>query len=327
MGITKQKHRRQQDCPTMEVSNTSKKSTHQSQPASPPINEKQRFPVEEYDEDMRQLIKQLSFQEGVVKEKEKAIRKVLDKMANEEKANEGGHEAKVAKWQKALDDATKMNTTKRREEIEKWEKVKADAIAKMKKEESASTAKQVAKPKKMRKEKEVNQSTVSKDIKKAEKMLNQLAKEEETNAASSEMKHARKMLLRAQQCAQQGNVPSNYMRRARRKLQRLEDELYLARGQVAVTKMSIRNEAETEELKNIFEVREPDGESYEDSYEDDEERFDDDDDEFVIQGNRNNVSRAFCASNLNSHCTPFVGAFSDIMKSAKACNPSECLDL
>lgn len=263
---------------------------------SPPTSEKNRYPVEEYDEDMRQLINQLTFEEKVVKEKEKAIRKVLDKMAEEKKANEECQE-EVVRWQKELDDATEINSAKRREEIEKWKKVKADAIA----EKGTKHAK-----------------ASSKEIKKAGKMLIQLAREEDTNAPSNEMKYARNMFLRAQHSVQQGKVPSNNMRRARRKLQRLEDDLYDARGKVAVTKMSIRNEAErteTEELLNIFEEREPEeGGSYED---DEEERHDDDDDdEFVIQGNRTNV---FCASNLNC-------AWTDIVKSAKACSPTACLD-
>ena len=382
----------------MDVSTTTlKKSSSKPQPASPPPvdggqTEKKCYRLEEYPEDIGRLIKQLSFQEAVVKAKQEAIKKWTKTLADATKANEGGHEGRdAAKWQKALDDATKMNETRRKEEIQKWQKVKADAISKrdakhakdlatwQKTQEIASTTKQVARAEKMLKELEVNQSTPSKEMKKAEKMLNQLAKEEDMDAhPSSEMKHARKMLLRAQQ----GKIPSNDMRRAERTLKQLKGEMEVFEGQVVETKKLIRDAAASAsaDLKSIFveegaaaaevvvkekvvrqkvkkgakkgvkkgvkkETKEKvKGEVKEEVKEEakeevkvktNEEEKDrgprvlyssDDAAEFVIEESPTNIFEGNCGSNFKSHCTPFYGAWSDLVKNATVCNPTACFE-
>eukprot|EP00984_Skeletonema_dohrnii_P024043 scaffold13152_cov50-Skeletonema_dohrnii-CCMP3373.AAC.1 len=92
-----QQHRQQrQDSPTMDVSTTTiKKSSSKPQPASPPpvdgqTSEKKCYRLEEYPEDIGRLIKQLSFQEAVVKAKQEAIKKWTKTLADATKANEGG---------------------------------------------------------------------------------------------------------------------------------------------------------------------------------------------------------------------------------------------
>eukprot|EP00985_Skeletonema_marinoi_P032253 scaffold39082_cov150-Skeletonema_marinoi.AAC.10 len=367
----------------MDASTTTLKKSPKPQPASPPpvtdgqTAEKKCYRLEEYPEDIGRLIKQLSFQEAVVKAKEEAIKKWTKTLADATKANEGGHEGRDAvKWQKALDDATKMNETRRKEEIQKWQKVKADAISKrdakhakdlatwQKAQEIASTTKQVARAEKMLKELEVNQSTPSKEMKKAEKMLSQLAKEEDTDAnPSSEMKHARKMLLRAQQ----GKIPSNDMRRAERTLKQLKGEMEVFQGQVVETKKLIRDAAASADLKSIFveegaaaevvvkekvvrqkvkkgvkkDAKEKVKEQVKEEAKEEvkvkakEEEKDrgpsalfstDDAAEFVIEESPTNIFEGNCGSNFKSHCTPFYGAWSDLVKNATVCNPTACFE-
>eukprot|EP00984_Skeletonema_dohrnii_P000740 scaffold219_cov119-Skeletonema_dohrnii-CCMP3373.AAC.4 len=416
-----QQRQQRQDSPTMDVSTTPLKKSPKPQPASPPpvtdgqTSEKKCYRLEEYPEDIGRLIKQLSFQEAVVKAKEEAIKKWTKTLADATKANEGGpNEGRdAAKWQKALDDATKLNETRRKEEFQKWQKVKADAISKrdakhlrdlatwQKAQEIASTTKQVARAEKMLKELEVNQSTPSKEMKKAEKMLSQLAKEEDMDAnPSSEMKHARKMLLRAQQ----GKIPSNDMRRAERTLKQLKGEMEVFQGQVVETKKLIRDAAASADLKSIFveegaaaaevvvkekvvrqrvkkgakkgakkegaaevvvkekvvrqkvkkgakkgvkkgvkkETKEQVKEEV--KVEAKEEEKDqgprplfstegprplfstDDAAEFVIEESPTNVFEGNCGSNFKSHCTPFYGAWSDLVKNATVCNPTACFE-
>ena len=339
------KHRRQ-DSPTMDVTATVKKSPP---PTPPSVNKKPEkkecFRLEEYPEDIGKLIKQLAAQEAIVKAKEKAVLKWSKNLATAKKAYETEHVAETGKRQKEQDGATKAKETKRQQEIKKWQKVKDNAAAKKKAKytkdqatwleilQNAHSKMQITTAEKMLRELEANKNVPSKEMKKADKMLNQLlAKEGTESSTTSDKKQGKKKLLRTKNC----NVPSNEERRAQKKLNQLEDDLYVVKGQVAVTKKMIRLAAEEKGLKNIPGVEEEKEEQPVDvpapsSFPEAAVEVDNDDidpaiNELVIEESPTNVTEANCNARLTSHCASFSGALTHLLKNTTVCNPTACFE-